>query len=313
MSTQELELPKLNTLAARRGEGMLVLVQNNQDKSVTINSINETLETMLGYGPSELINRKVETILGKNEAELIADDLEYDDSAADFGDIFARIRDVKLRRRLGDEIRVNCTLSRLMSQGQNAVFQLVVPNEQERIATDKLQEFINLSLDGRKELDPATGLPNYKTAKEFLPLLKSYFADSNVNIVFAMMRLDRFDKSVARYGEEACNQLLMHAYNCCRSTFRSHDLIFALSDRTLGVVLFDISRESARVVFNRLRWKIRNHRFAFGGKSEFSISTCIGFDLLDLEKTEAIFDRCEAAMAKLDANERNALVELGND
>ena len=312
MKPEEIAPPVINPLAARRGEGLLIVLQDNSEKSLIINTMNETLETMLGYSKGELVGRKLETVLGQREATTLADDMEYDDAAADFGDIFPRIREVKLRRRNGDEIRVECTLSRLMSQGKHACFQVVIPNTVEKTAASKLSEFIALNLEGRKELDLATGLPNHKTAKEFLPLLKNYFADSKVNIVFALMRLDRHDKSIARYGADACTELLMHAYRCSRTTFRSEDLIFALSDRTLGLVLFDISRESARVVFNRLRWKIRNHRFEFGGKAEFAISTCIGFDLLDLEDIDGVFERCEAQMAALDANERNALLEFGN-
>ena len=312
MTNETAHMPLIPLPTARRGEGVLLVLQNNQDKTLIISSMNEVLETMLGYDKGEVLHRRVETILGEREAKAIEDDLEYEEHAPDFGDIFSRIREVRFRRRMGDEIRVNCTITRLVSQGANACFQVVIPNEHERVVSTKLSEFIALNLKGHEELDPATGLPNHKTAREFLPLLKNYFSESNVSIVFAMMRMDRHEKSVARYGREACVQLLMHVYQVCRSTFRAEDLIFALSDSTLGIVLFDISHESARVVFNRLRWKVRNHRIVFGGKSDFSISTCIGFDLLDLEDVAGVFDRCEAAMAALDANERNVLVELGS-
>jgi GGDEF domain-containing protein len=313
MKTQEIASPSTSSIAARRGEGMVVILQNNKDKTLVISNMNEALELMLGYGRGEALSRSAYDILGKKEAQLIADDLEFDDNAADFGEIFSRIREVKLRRRSGDEIKVSVTLSRLVAFGDSACFQLLIPNEQERTANARLKEFIALNLDGRKEVDAATGLPNYQTAKSFLPLLKSYFADTQSSIVFAIIHLDRFDKSVERYGADACNQLLMHAYHCCRTTFRNEDLIFALSDRALGVVLLDISRESSRVVFNRLRWKIRNHRFMFGGKADFSISTCIAFDVLNLEQAARAMEVCEEALKKLDANERNSLIELGVD
>lgn len=311
MKTDEIELPVVKPSEARKGEGVLLLVQNNADKSVMITGMNETLEVMLGYGPGEMLNRRVEAILGINAGKTIADDLEYVDDAPDFGDLFPRIRDVRLRRRLGDEIKVNCTLSRIMSQGQNAVFQIVIPNETERLAGSKLRDFIALNLEGRKELDPATGLPNHKTAKEFLPLLKTFLGETEMDVVFAIIRLDRHKKSLERYGRDGTNRLLIHTANCCRSTFRADDMIFALSDHTLGVVLFDISRESARVVFNRLRWKIRSHRIEFGGKSDFSVTTCIGFDMLVVESAEEVFERCELAIMGLDVNERNALIEIG--
>ncbi|MFZ4541843.1 MAG: diguanylate cyclase domain-containing protein [Rickettsiales bacterium] len=313
MQAKEISTPDANPLIARRGEGVLLVMQNNADKSITIGAMNDVLEAMLGYASGEILNRKIETILGQNESKILLDDLEYEDAAPDFGDIFARIRDVKLRRRVGDEIRVNCTISRLMSQGMNACFQIVVPDERKRVAEEKLTSFISTNLDGRKELDKATGLPNRKTAIEFLPLLKNYFAESDSSIVIALVRLDRFEKSVARYGEEACNQLLMHAYNCCHSTFRSKDLIFVLSPSTLAIVLFDISRESARIVFNRLRWKIRSHRIAFGGKQDFILSTCIGFDVLNLDDAVGTLERSEAAMEAIGDSERNALLEFGDE
>ncbi len=310
MAMEALSIPSSPALEARRGEGVAVILQNNEDQSVTVGLLNPALETMLGYAPGEALGKPVIEILGQQEALLIRDDLEYNEHAPDFGDLFSRIANVRLKRRTGEEIQVNCTLSRLMAQGKSACFQLLVPNEYERTSQQKLQEFIRLNLDGRKEIDPATGLPDGNTARAFLPLLKSYFTENASNVVFAVVQLDRFEKSLQRYGKDACAQLLLQAHQCCRSTFRSADLIFALSDRALGVVLFDISRESARVVLNRLRWKIRSQRFAFGGKPDFSISTSVGFDVLDLESPLKAFEHCSREIEKIDANERNMLLEL---
>jgi GGDEF domain-containing protein len=294
---------------ARRGDGVIWLAQNNNDKSLLISGMNGVAERLLGYHAGEMVGRKFESLLSPRTAVSITEDLEYADDAPDFGDLFPRLRDVRMRHRNGEEISVNCSLNRMMSQGMNACFQLMIANDHEVAAAQKLRDFIATNLDGRKELDPITGLPNHKTAKEFLPLLKNYLSDSDMGVVFALIRLDRHEKSLARYGKEGCGQLLLHTYQCCRSTFRAEDLIFALSDHTLGVVLFDISRESSRVVLNRLRWKVSNYRIDFGGKPNFTITTCIGFDMLS-GSAEEVFERCERAMAELDANERNMLVEI---
>lgn len=310
MTTHAAELPADLPAGVRKGDGRLLVTQNNADKSLIINEINEELEIMLGYAKAEIVNRKLETILGQKEASRIADDLEYIDDAPDFGDMFGRVHEMRLRRRLGEEITVNCTLTRLVAADRNARFQLVVPNEGDRIRRSKIKEFISTNLEGRKELDEATGLPNYKTAKEFLPLLSQYLSQSGVSAAFAVVSLDRHKKSLARYGTEQCKILLSHAAQCCRSSFRAHDIVFAFSDHTLGLVLLDISRESTRVVLNRLRWNIRSHRIVFGGKSDFSVTVSVGFDMISPDTVEDLMDRCEASVAKLDANERNLLVEL---
>jgi hypothetical protein len=61
-----------------------------------------------------------------------------------------------------------------------------------------------------------------------------------------------------------------------------------------------------------LRWNIRAHRIQFGGKSDFSVTTSISFDMLDQQRSDGLLARCEAAIANVDIDERNGLIELGN-
>ena len=297
--------------AVRRGDALFVVHQHNEDKSLVIHAMNTAADQLLGYSEGEIIGRKFETVLGPSTAELLAEDVEFDDDAPDVGEVLSRIRELRLRNRAGQEITTPFTISRLVSDGKNASFQLTIPDEKEVLADQKIRNFIALNLEGHKQLDAGTGLPNRATALEFIPLLRNYMGESGIDISIAVIKLDRHAKSVARYGAPACVTLLQHAANCCSSSFRSEDIIFALSDHTLGVVLFDISRESARVVFNRLRWNIRSHRIDFGGKPDFSVTTTICFDMLTKTGNDSVIESCEARLAAADAEERNALLEIG--
>ncbi len=295
----------------RRGEGVVVVLQNNAEQSLTIGSINEVAEQLLGFAPGEAKGRRLEVILSPRTAEFLAEEIEFVDDAPDFGDVLARQREIRLRHHSGKELVVKCNVTRIMAIGMSACFQIIIPNEREILAKQKIRDFVALNLAGRAQLDPSTGLPNHDTAEQFLPLLKTYLTESGINAVFAVLRLDRHKKSVARYGQPACVELLKHAANCCRSTFRTEDMVFALSDHTLGVILFDISRESARVVLNRLRWNIRAHRIVFGGKPDFSVTVSVIFDALDADRGDGILGRCEASLTTVGEEERNSLVELG--
>lgn len=295
----------------RRGDAILVVLQTNSDRAFTINRMNESAEALLGFETGEMIGRHLETILAPQTAEMLADEIEFEDDAPDLGDVLTKQREIRLRSRSGEELVVNCTVTRLMAQGMSACFQLLIPNQVEALGRQKIRDFIALNLDGRKQLDEAVGLPNRETATEFLPLLENYLTEAKMEASFALIRMDRFEKSLARYGQSGCTQLLQHMSNCCRSTFRSEDIVFCLNPQTLGVVLFDISRESARLVFNRLRWNIRNHHIEFGGKSNFSVTTTIVFDMMDINRGTAVLSRTEEAVATVDIDERNGLVELG--
>lgn len=170
-----------------------------------------------------------------------------------------------------------------------------------------------MNLEGRQQIDEATGLPDRSTADTYLGLLKNYTASNGMQAAFAVIRIDRYEKSLARYGKQGCIEQLQHVANCCRSTFRAEDVVCMLSGSTLGLVLLDISRESVRVVLNRLRWNVRNHRIVFGGKSDFSITISLSFDMLTEHTGDTLLDRCEEAVGKLDADTRNYLIELGQE
>jgi PAS domain S-box-containing protein len=297
---------------ARRGDGLFVVLQNNAEKSLIIHRINEAAEEMLGYSAGEALGRKLETVLGPRTAEFLGEELEYRDDAPDLGDVLSKQREIRLRHHSGKEIPTICTISRMMAQGPNACFQMVIPNQHEALGRKKIRDFIALNLDGRKQLDEALGIPDRTTALAFLPLLKNYLTESGIEAAFSVIRMDRFEKSMARYGKDGCVQMLHHMSNCCRASFRSEDIVFALSEKTLGILLFDISRESARLVLTRLRWKIRNHHIVFDGKSNFSITGTVIFDMVDAERGDSILTRSEEAVDAVDADERNGLVELGN-
>lgn len=311
MNKDQPNAPEAKKTEARRGDGMLVVSQHNDSKTLIIDRINTSAETLLGYEPGEIIGRKLETILSAKTAEMLADDVEFADDAPDLGDVLGKLREIRLRHRNGNEIQSFCSITRLMSEGMNACFQLVLPNERETLSRQKIRDFIALNLDGRKRIDEALGVPDRKTAEEFLPLLGNYLKESGISASFAVMRMDRFEKSKARYGADGCVHLLQHLSNCCRATFRSEDIVFALTDQTIGVVLFDISRESARLVLNRLRWKIRNHHIDFGGKPNFSVTATVVFDMIDEDRAGSILSRSEEAALAISADERNGLHELG--
>jgi diguanylate cyclase (GGDEF)-like protein len=299
-----------NTQAeGRKGDGQLILVQENDQRQLLIHEINEAAAEQLGYAVDELKGRKLEVILGKATAETIEDDLEYTDDAPDLGEVLARHRQLRLRLKSGEEISIPMTLSRIVASDRNPRFQLILPNERDSRARDHLRAFLKTSLDGHTQLDEATGLPNRATAEAYLRLLSHYANESGTQAGFAVLRLDRYKKSAARYGEGAVPQLLQHVAGCCRVTFRGDDVVCALGGPYLALFLVDISRESTRVVLNRMRWNIRAHTLHFGGKEDFATTVSTAFTMLTPDNSEAILDKCERSLHELDSDVRNSLIE----
>lgn len=307
LAAEIVETPKADE--GRRGDGLLLIAQDNQRRQLLIEAVNEAALNRLGYREEEIKERKLEVVLGHESALILEEELEYDEHSPDLADVLSRQRELRFRLRSGKEIAVACRINRLLAENRQHRFQLIIPNDREAKARQQLREFLKINLEGHQQLEPATGLPDRPSFDAFIGRVKGFSAESPMEVALAVLRVDRWEKSIARYGEQACKKLVQHVATVCKNTLRSEDVVAGMEDR-LGLMLIDISRDSARVVLNRLRWNIRSHTIDFGGKSDFSITVSLAFTMLSEENSARILSDCEAAVGKLEDDTRNALIEL---
>ena len=306
---QVAEAAQSQVAEGRKGDGYLIVVQDNASRQLLIDAVNAEAAALLDYPADELKGRKLEVVLGNRTALVIDEDLEYADDAPDMADVLSRTRELRLRKRTGEEFAVPTTINRVMAEDRNPRFQLILPNEREGRAREQWRDLLKASLDGQTEIDQATALPNRATAEAYLRTVSRYMGEGQFEAAFVVLRLDRYEKSLARYGVNGVNQLVQHVANCCRATFRSEDVICQVAPDKLGLLLIDISRESVRLVLNRLRWNIRTHTIHFGGKADFASTVCIAFDMLTPDNAEQVLATAEQAVEALDADVRNSLLE----
>lgn len=293
----------------RKNDGYLIVVQDNAAQALTILQANDVALSRLGYAADELVGRKLEVVLDSKTSHVLADDLEFEDDAPDMADILSRHREIRLRERTGGEFTIPVAVHRVMAEDRNPRFQLIIPNERDGRAREHLREMLRQNMDGHTQLDPVTGLPNRDAAEAYLRIAATYMSEAEKPAAFAVLRLDRYQKSLDRYGEEGVTEQLKHIARVCRTSFRSEDVICHLGGPYLGLLLIDLTEESARMVLNRLRWNIRNHRIEFGGKGDFSVTVSIAFGMLRPENSGGLLAAVEHAVKKLGADERNILLD----
>jgi GGDEF domain-containing protein len=296
----------------REGDGVLTLTQDDTRKQWYIEEVNDQAARILGYGSDELKRVPLETVLGKKTSDALRDLVEFVPGAPDLSDAVAKIREFRLKPRGGDEFAMSVRLSRAEAMDAHAWFQLVLPNERDQRAQQQMRDFLRHQLEGSMVLDPVTGVADRETARFYFNTLQNYLSTNEREAAFAILRMDRHPKAIARYGAEACVTLLKHVVNCCRSTFRADDVICVLNDHMVGVFLLDLHRDAARIVLNRLRWIIRSHRLDFGGKPDFSVTVSVAFSMLSHQDMESSLEDSEDILLALDQDERNQLIELGN-
>ena len=286
----------------------LIITQDNALKRCIVREVNTAASAMFGLEASAFEPMALDDLLAPKTREILNDMLEFEADAPDLLDILEKQRDIKFML-AGEESTLPVRITRIFSRDANPWFQLEILIVDEARGVQRFNDLLRLNLESRQVLNPATGLPDRTTCVGFFESVHNLLQSNDGTAALVVLRMDRYEKSMARYGLVGCNQLLQHLANSCRCMLHEDDVMCQLSDKMLAIFLMNTSRESARVMLNRWRGLIRSHRIDFGGKSEFSITVSIAFDMINERDGDGALERCEEALDALEQDSRNHLLE----
>jgi len=296
--------------AQRKNDAVFILKQDNTARMLTLVEADAGAAELLGAAPDALKNKPLFAFLAPKAVEYFADSIDYEPEGADFGEVSQKLRDIRLKDAAGKEFVTPFRVDMIDSPDGMPWYRLVVPSDSQRQLRHVIAQYLQQHFEGAMVRNAETGLPSGNAAEAYVGMLKNTLPLHQMQGCCALLRVDRYEKSLARYGRGGVLTQLQHVANCCKSTFRAEDIICQLDDHTLAMFLVDIDQDAARIVLNRLRWNIRNHRIVFGGKEDFSVTVSIVFGSL-LSEGKPILQRCTDAIHAIGADERNLLSEVG--
>jgi diguanylate cyclase (GGDEF)-like protein len=289
----------------------LIICQNNERRSVKIKEASEGLAQVLGRLRSEMEGLELAEFLSDHSADAITDYLEFADDSEDVDVVLSRVREFKMKHHSGEEILFAQKCYRDTPRDEHQWFRLSLKDERRQIEEKSLPELLKENLAGVYAQDESTGLANRTTCERYLDQVANYVSTHEVTGCFAVLRLDRYQKSLAQYGQSGCDKLVQHIAQHCKGRFREEDLVSYLGDDCIGLLLMDTLEESARIVLNRLRSSIASHRMSFGDKTNFSVTVSIAFTEMLGESGQDVMARAERAISAIDDDERSQLVKAG--
>lgn len=296
--------------SGKEGDAYLIVSQNNQKRQVKVKESSDAVAVLLGRMPQEMEGALLQDILGKRAKEAVDDYLEYEADAPDLQDVLSRVQDFKLTHYNGEEIPFALKIFRDQARDFNDWFRMLLKDERRKIQENSFMEMLQRNMAGVCSLEEKTGLPDRYSAQQYIELVQKYVRSHGIKVCFAVIRVDRWEKSVARYGKEPCVEQLRHVANCCKSMFRDNDVVCCLSEKAIGLFLFNIPIETARVVISRMRSSMGAHRIAFGGKPDFAVTVSVSFMPISADESRDILTLCEDAIVSIDQDERGTVIEL---
>jgi diguanylate cyclase (GGDEF)-like protein len=273
--------------------------------------VNKIAEDMLGYKNSDLSGRGLASILPPRIAEMMGEYVEYAADANDVGEVLAKVQSFAIIDKNGKETGFRLKVVRSESSGDSINFKLVLQDRMGLRKNEALRQAIQENFKGHEVLDPTTNLPDKYSLGKDIELMGYYNSKSDLRTCFAILQIDHFDDYFSQYGHHICVAIVRHIAMVCRQNLRPDDVVGTVAAKRLGVLLLDTTPESARMVFNRLRWQIAANPFDLPNKTTLGLSVSITFARIGgVIADRNLIDDCAAALDGMGADIANALVEI---
>ncbi len=297
----------LNTY--RRHDAVLIVCQDNSKQCIEVAAINEQAQKITGYGTEEVVGIPLQDIVDDSLREVLNDRVEFKDGHDDVADALMRVRQLSLKNKNGSmqEFRLRVVRSEVMDS--NPTFHLVLEDERAAQENDGFKQVMKENFQGHEVLEEQTGLPNRASLMKDLELFQFFAKKREATACFAVLQLDNAEELSAMMGAQVPYQVLKHLGQLCVQRLRNEDTVGLFSGEALGLILMQITPESARVVLNRLRWSAASMPVILDTGKRVDPQISIAFHMVGDASPETIMIRCEDKV-KLSSTEGGSLHEV---
>lgn len=298
-------------LGYRSNDAVITICQNNRAKSIEISELNKEAESMLGYKSRDLAGKPLHQLLPPRVGEMLSEYVEFEPDANDVGQVLAKVQSFSIIGEDGKEIGYRLKVVRTESTGDVIHFKLVLQDKTGLRKNEALRKALEDNFKGHEVIDTDSGLPDKHSLEKDIELMGYYSNKSDLRSCFAILQLDHYDELFSQYGRPACHAMMRHIAGICKQGLRPDDVVGSVLYKRLGVLLIDTTAESARMVFNRLRWQIAANPIILPDKTSVGLSVSISFCRIGGRLSDRnVLDDCSEAIEKMGAQAINALIEV---
>lgn len=280
----------------RTDDAMLTLCQNNDGRSIEIADANEAASALLGYRPGEL-SGDLKQFMPANLAGDIDDYVEYETGGNDVGTVLARMKEFKLLQRNGTPVPLVVKAVRSAAPDHNDWFRVFIKPEGRQSEKEKLLGLLHEHFKSQEVNEGDIGLPDRESLLRNADLVAQHTKAGTFNAAAVVITLDRYNHWRERYSRSFCVKALRMIADICRQNLRVYDVIGALDDTALGLLLLDIAPESANPVLNRLRWSLSSRLNSMIGLSEEELTISVSYRIIT-DSGKETFENSEQALGE---------------
>lgn len=298
-------------LGYRSNDAVITICQNNASKSIEITDVNPEAATLIGYDSAELKGRALTSVVPQRLLTLISEYVEYEDDANDVGMVLSKVQSFGIVGKDKKEKAFRLKVVRGQSTREALTFRLVLQDTLHARKDNALVSLILENFKGHEVLHPQLGVPDRKSLEKDIDLMAYYHHKAEMRASFVVIQIDHFEAFEQQYSATQCEEFLKHIIHICHGNLRPSDVVGAISNTQIGVLLLDSISDLTRMVANRLRWQIAATPFSFLDKSILNLSVSMVYANVDGKAAaNKLVVACESALAGLPETSASHLSEV---
>lgn len=272
-------------LSHRSSDALIAVYQDNEKQDIILSDVNEIALDILGYQKEEIYGQSIKVLLPARIADLLSEYVEYEEYGNDVGSVLNKVSSFCLLTKSKEEKSFNVKVQRSTPVDHHDQFHLILQTPQDNRRSEAFRALLKENFKGHEVLDEKTGLPDRASFLKDIELVMFYINKKELDASLAIIELDDMDIHKEAYGESGVATIIRHIAKLCVQNLRSDDKIGLLSNRRIGLILFDAKDDAAKMVLNRLRWLVAANSAIMENGEIASLSIRVAYQTLEAEKT----------------------------
>lgn len=242
------------TEAKRQGDIVMVIRQDNAARAVVVESIDEsggtTLQEMLGFSASTLIEQPLQAYLTTREQGLLEDYLEYDPYGKDVGDILSRAGYFGMRHQSGERVEMHMKITRDVGYLESPRFRMTLQSKD--MAMGACSKEVRALLV-KAQYDPVTDLHDQAAFLDAMRIVDRYVAEEKLTATVAVIAVLDYNYFLKRKTQAQMDAMLQEVSRRLVKSFRNSDIRAYLGLGVFSIGLLKADANTAHIPLHRLR------------------------------------------------------------
>ena len=261
-----------NPLKSQRfNDGIIIVTQDNENRSLNIEAANMNALNMLGYNQDDILDNDLRDFVSGRIVDELNEYLEFKKHGKDLDKVIGRVNRFKMRKQDDEMLPLRVRVVRSLSTKSHPRFQVILNDDTLIHDIEENREKYRANLRGSEIFDKNTGLLSHGSIEKDFELIAFYAEKRDIKSTAVTIDITDYKNIEQSHSEEIVKKLAREVAEIINKAKRDHDLAGILGESKFLLILTETPQDKVTFPVERIKRLLGEKDF--GVKAKFEVST----------------------------------------